>query len=66
MSPLPAIFALEDAQVYIHFSNSDNVSSNVKVSIDQHFTILSTLSVLNIDQNDSYIRLGRGLYKFWF
>jgi len=63
---LLAIFALEDAWVHIHFLNSGNVSFNVKVSVDQHFTIFSTLSISNINLDDSYIRLGEDLYNSQF
>jgi len=59
MSPLPVIFALRDAWVHIHFMDSDNMSSNIKASVDQHFTILAALSVPDINPDDSYIKLGR-------
>jgi len=63
---LLAIFALEDVWIYIHSLNSDNMSFNVKVSVDQYFTIFSTLSVPNINLDDSHIRLREDLYNSQF
>ena len=61
MSPLLVIFTLGDAQVYIHSSDSGNMSSYIKTSVNRHFTILSTLSIPNIDPNNCHVRPGRSL-----
>ena len=61
MSPLPAIFVLGDTWVYICSSDSNDVSSYIKTSVNQHFIVFSTLSVLDINPNDCYVRPGRSL-----
>lgn len=61
MFPLPVIITLGDAQVYICFSDSGNMSFYIKTPVNQHFTILFTLSILNIDLNNYHVRPGRSL-----
>jgi len=42
------------------------MSSNVKAFVDQYFTILSALSILNINPDDSHVGLRKGIYNSQF
>ena len=58
MSPLPAVFALGDTRVHICSMNGSNVASNIEVSIDQSFNIITTLSIPNIYLDNHHIGFG--------
>ena len=59
ISPFPAILALRDAWIYICFSNSHNVTSDIKASVNKVFCFGTTLEVPNINPNHSQNRFGR-------
>ena len=63
---LSAIFALENAEVYVCSTNSGNVSSDIETSVDKHLGILNALSIPDIDLDNCYVGFGRGLDNFWF
>jgi len=52
MALLPAIFALENTGVHVSTMNSDNVTANVKASIDEHFCIQAILEISDINPDD--------------
>lgn len=58
ISLFPAILALRDAWIYICFSNSHYVTSDIKTSVDEVFCFGTILEVPNINPNHSYI-------EFW-
>ena len=49
MSPLSAVFVLEDAQVHVCPSNSSDIPANVKAPIDEALSFASTLVIPNVD-----------------
>jgi len=59
--PISAIFALEDAQIHICTTNCGNVVTYIKASVNQTFSLASTLNVPDIKPYDSYVWL-RGYF----
>ena len=57
--PLPEILILGDIWIYVGFTNSINVASNIEAPFNQYFGIGTTLRVSDIHLYNSYIRLGR-------
>ena len=55
MALLPAIFALENTGVHVGTMNSDNVTTNIKASIDEHFCIQAILEISDINPDDYYV-----------
>ena len=50
-----AIFVLEDTQIHVSISDSDNIATNIKTFIDEAFCFTSTLNIPNINPNDRHI-----------
>ena len=55
MAPLPAIFALENTRVHVGAMNSDNVTANIKASIDKYFCIQAILEISDINPDDYHV-----------
>ena len=55
MFPFPTILVLRDTQVYVGSLNYCNMAPNIKTFIDKVFCSGTTLRVLDIDPNYSYI-----------
>jgi len=59
VSPLPAVFALEDTRIHICTSNSSDVAFYIEASINQLLHFLTTLNILNVYPDDGHIWFGR-------
>jgi len=49
MSPLPAIFALEDSRVHVCPFYSSDIPANVKAPIDETLSFVTALMIPNVD-----------------
>jgi len=58
MTPLPAIFALEDTWVHVCSSDCSDVVAYIEASVDEKFCVLTTLNIPNVDPNYGHIQLG--------
>jgi len=52
MSPLPAILALRDIRIHIGTPNGSNILSNIETSVDETFSLTSTLDVPDVKLYD--------------
>ena len=59
MTPFPAIFTLRDFWIHVGSLYYGNEAFYIEVSVNDFFSIESTLSVPYIDPNNGYIGLGR-------
>ena len=59
MFPFSAVFVLRDAWIYISFSDSGNILTNVKTSVYKHFCFHTVLKILNVNPYDSHIWFGK-------
>ena len=59
MTPLPAIPALRNPQVYIGFPYSSDNTPNIETSVNDFFYICAILGIPDIDLYNSHVRLGR-------
>jgi len=55
MASLPAIFVLKNTRIHVGAINSDNVTANIKASIDEHFCIQAILKISDINPDDYYV-----------
>lgn len=51
----PVILVLENTRVYACGFNSCNITTDVKASINKHFSIQAILGIPNINPNDYYV-----------
>jgi len=56
----PAVLALEDIRIHVCTTDSCNVTSNVEASVDEILSFRTTLRILNVDLDNSYVRFRRG------
>ena len=61
------ILALGDTWIYIGSLNGGNVIACIEIPVDNHFSITTTLYILYINPNDSYVGFWRNLdnSRFW-
>ena len=52
VSPLPAILALRDTRIHIGTPNGSNILSNIETSVDETFSLTSTLDVPDVKLYD--------------
>jgi len=52
VSPPPAVFALEHAQVHVSPSDSNGILANIKAPIDEALSFASTLIVPNVNPDN--------------
>jgi len=52
VSPSPAILALRDARIHIDTPNGNNVLSNIEASVDETFSLTSTLDIPDVKPYD--------------
>ena len=52
VTPLPAIFTLQDTWVYVGSLNGCNISSDVETFVNEHLGITATLDIPNIYSNN--------------
>ena len=52
MSPLPAVFALGDAQVHVRPSNSSDIPADVKAPVDKALSFVTALIIPNVDPDN--------------
>jgi len=62
---LPAVFTLRNAWVHICFTNHYNEAPNVKASVNQAFSLRTTLDIPDIDLNDRHVRFRGDLDNSW-
>ena len=55
MFPFPVIFVLGDTWIYVSTSDSGDIATNIKVSVNEAFCFTSALNIPNIDPNDGHI-----------
>ena len=65
MSPPPAVFALEHAQVHVSPSESNDIPANVKALIDKALSFASALIVPNVDPDNRHVWLGQYFDNPW-
>ena len=65
MAPLLVVLALQDAWVHVCAMNDCDVLPNIEASIDEHFGIAATLSVLYIYPDNSHVRFREYLDYPW-
>ena len=53
--PLPTILVLRYAWIHICTLDSYNLATHIKVPVNDTFSLRTTLSILNINPNNSYI-----------
>jgi len=61
----PVVFALKYSQVYVHLSNSHDVAFYVEASVDETFSLASTLGVPDVYLDDSHVHFRRYLDNSW-
>ena len=59
MTPLPAVLALGNSQVHVCASNSRNVVTYIEASIDEHFSVFTTLDIPYVNPDYGHVRFGR-------
>ena len=59
MTPLPAVLALGNSRIHVCASNSRNVVTYIEASIDEHFSIFTTLDIPYVDPDYGHVRFGR-------
>jgi len=52
VSSLPAVFALGDAWVHVHPSNSSNIPANIEALVDEALSFVTALMISNVDPDD--------------
>ena len=52
MSPLPAVFALGDAQVHVCPSNSSDIPADIKAPVDKALSFVTALMIPNVDPDN--------------
>ena len=57
--PFPTILVLRDIWVYICFSNCCNMTSNIKASVGDTFSLITTFRVLDINPDHIHVRFRR-------
>ena len=62
MSPLPAIFALENSQIHVYTSNSSDIASYIKAPINQTLSLAITLDIPYTQPNDCHIQFRQHFY----
>ena len=55
MFPLLAVLALRDAWVYVGISNSCDIASYVKASVNEFFSLTATLTIPYIDPDNGHV-----------
>ena len=63
---LPTILALRDVWIHVGSSYYSNNVSNVEMSINNLFSIITILSIPNIYLDNRHVWLGRNLDNGWF
>ena len=58
MFSLPAIFALGNAWVHVCISNNSNIAFYIKVSVNQFFSIATTLNITIFNLEDTLMTQG--------
>ena len=61
VSPLPSVLTLENSWVHVSTMNSDNIATNIKVSINETLSLAPTLNILYIQPNNSHVQLRQHL-----
>ena len=56
--PLPAVLVLWDTRVHIYPSDSSNEATDIEAVIYEFFGCWSVLWILDVDPDNSHIRLG--------
>ena len=62
----PTVFALGNSGVHVCFSDSSNEVANVETSVDKHFSVFTTLYILNVNPNDGHVGFGGDFNNSWF
>ena len=52
MSPLSAVFVLEDAQVHVCPSNSSDILADIEAPVDEALSFVTTLMIPNVDPDN--------------
>ena len=66
MTPLPAVLALGISRIHVCASNSRNVVTYIEASIDEHFSVFTTLYIPYVDPDYGHVRFGRDFNNSWF
>ena len=68
MSPLPAVLALGNSQIHVCASNCRNVVTYIEASIDEHFSIFTTLDIPDVNSDYGHVQFGRDFdnSRFYF
>ena len=59
IAPSPAILALRDIWIHISSLNGGNVLSNIEASVDETFSLASTLDIPNVNPYKQHIEFGQ-------
>jgi len=57
MALFPAVLTLENARVHVYSFDHSNITSYIKISVNEVFSISTVLRVPNINPYNSHIRL---------
>jgi len=55
ISPILAIFVLRDSRVHVGFTNGCNITTHIKASVNEYFSIAFALNIPYINLNYSHI-----------
>ena len=59
MSPLPAVLALRNSRIHVYASNCHNVVTYIEASINEHFSVFTTLDIPDVDPDYGHVQFGR-------
>jgi len=59
VAPLPAVLALGNSRIHVCASNSRNEVTYIEASIDEHFSVFTTLGIPYVDPDYGHVRFGR-------
>ena len=58
MSLFPAVLALRDPRIHVHFLDSSDILSYVEALINEHFGIAPTLNIPYVDPHNGHVGFG--------
>ena len=59
MTLLPTVFILWNSQIYVHPTNSGDVTSYIEASVNKTFSIATALDISDVQPNNCYVKLQR-------
>ena len=66
MLPFSTIFALRNTWVYVGTPHYSDNTSNIKLPVNDFFSIVTILCITDVNLDNSYVWLGRDFINYWF